>query len=97
VPGPDLVVLLTLPLAAFLPAPDSLLAYGPGPPIDLIPYFLALAGWAGLSLAAVLLSPLNALLRRLRRLRGTPPAAPKRTPMTASATESPHEDSHHKA
>jgi hypothetical protein len=93
VPGPDFIVLLVLPIALFLPAPDIVLAYGPGPPVDLIPYFLAVAGWAGLALAAVLLSPLNAMLRLLRRIRGTPPTGPKSTPTSAPSPEMPKEDS----
>jgi len=51
----------------------SVLAYGPGPPVDLIPYFLALAAWAGMAFVAILLSPLTALLRRIRRLLGISP------------------------
>jgi hypothetical protein len=53
-------------VAAFLSMPAGVLAYGPGPPIDLIPYFLGLAAWAGFAFLAILLSPLTALLRRLR-------------------------------
>jgi hypothetical protein len=45
----------------------GVLAYGPGPGVELIPYFLGLVAWAGLAVAAVLLSPITALLRRLRR------------------------------
>ena len=86
-PGPDFAALLALPAAVFWPAPGVVLAYGPGPPVDLIPYFLALAGWAGLALAAVLLSPLTALIRFLRRIRGAPPDRPKRAPSPDSSDE----------
>ena len=86
-PGPDFVLLPVLPVAVFLPAPGVVLAYGPGPPVDLIPYFFALAGWAGLALAAVLLSPLNALIRFLRRIRGAPPDGPKGAPSPDSSDE----------
>jgi len=48
----------------------GLLAYGPAPGLELIPYFLGLLAWAGLAIGAVLLSPISALLRRLRRGRG---------------------------
>jgi hypothetical protein len=100
VPGPDFVVLLEFPISAYLPVPAGVLAYGPGPPVDLIPYFLALVAWAGLAFVAILLSPLNALLRRLRRFRGgggALPPVPKSTPMSASVPESSGEDSHDRA
>jgi hypothetical protein len=55
-----------------VPGPDlRVLAYGPGPPIDLIPYFLGLAAWVGFAFVAILLSPLTALLRFLRRKKTT--------------------------
>lgn len=47
------------------------LAYGPGPPIDLIPYFLGLAAWVGFAFLALLMSPLTALLRFFRRKKDT--------------------------
>jgi hypothetical protein len=62
---------------------DLLLAYGPVPGVELIPYFLGLLAWVGLALASIVLSPLSALLRRLRRGRSTPPAEPTGEPMTA--------------
>jgi hypothetical protein len=57
-----------------VPAPDPfvflpVLAYGPAPGLELLPYFFALLGWLGLSFAAILLAPFSALLRRLRRRR----------------------------
>ena len=61
--GPDPFLFLTTPL----PAPAGVLAYGPAPDAELIPYFLGLLTWAGFALAAVLLWPVSALLRRLRR------------------------------
>jgi hypothetical protein len=53
--------------------PESffVLAYGPFPGIELIPYFLALVVWAGMALFAALLAPLRALWRRLRERRST--------------------------
>ena len=93
-PGPELFLCLPIPVAgAFLPVADGVLAYGPGPPVDLIPYFFALLSWVGLAFLAVLLSPITALLRRLRRARGTPPQEPKSAPMTASVPESTPESS----
>ena len=92
-PGPDPVLFV----AVLLAASAGVLAYGPAPGLELIPYFLGLLAWAGLAFLAVLLSPITALLRRLRRTRSTPPAEPKGQPMTASAPESPGEGSHDRA
>jgi hypothetical protein len=50
-----------------LPPSAGLLAYGPAPEMELIPYFLGLLTWAGLALAAFILWPVSALFRRLRR------------------------------
>ena len=83
--GPDAFVLL----AHAAPPWAGLLAYGPGPEVELIPYFLSLLTWVGLSLAAVLLWPVAALLRRFRAPKGAPPAAPKREPTAAAAPEPP--------
>ena len=68
-----------------MPAPDALglFAYGPAPGVELIPYFLGLLAWMGLALGAVLLSPLTALLRLFRRLRGAPPVQPPPEPQAA--------------
>ena len=93
-PGPELFLCQAIPVAgALLPVLDGVLAYGPGPPVDLIPYFFGLVSWVGLAFVAVLLSPLTALLRRLRRARGAPPEEPKSAPMTASVPESTPESS----
>jgi hypothetical protein len=89
VPGPDVVIPA---LAASCSHPFSvfgaMLAYGPAPGVELIPYFLGLLAWAGLALSAVFLSPLTALLRRLRKGRGAPPAEPKSEPNNAPVPES---------
>jgi hypothetical protein len=69
-----------------------LLAYGPAPGVELIPYFLALAAWAGLAFVSVLLAPLSALLRRLRRAKSAPATEPKNEARTVSLSESPGED-----
>ncbi|HEY7313777.1 MAG TPA: hypothetical protein VH643_30785 [Gemmataceae bacterium] len=92
-PGPDFFVLPAIPVVVFLP-PDVVLAYGPGPPVDLIPYFLGLMSWVGLAFLAILLSPLTALLRRLRRASS---AGPKNTPMPESEPKSSDEDNHDKS
>jgi hypothetical protein len=95
-----------------VPGPDSpftvaSLLYGPVPGVELIPYFLGLLAWVGVAIAAVLLSPIRALIRRLRNLRsnpraepmsqsptpGTPPAHSGSEPMTASVPESPDDGS----
>ena len=39
---------------------------GPGPGLELIPYFLSLLTWVGLAFGAVLAWPIAALLRRGR-------------------------------
>jgi hypothetical protein len=70
---------------------DGLLAYGPVPGVELIPYFLGLVAWVGFAFAAVLLSPISALLRRLRRTKDTPPTEPNSEPMTVSQSESSRE------
>ncbi len=45
-----------------------MLAYiGPGPGLELLPQFLALLGFAGMALLGVLLWPITALRRLLRR------------------------------
>jgi hypothetical protein len=81
VPGPD----LALPLAAAGPV----FGYGPGPGMELIPYFLAMLAWAGLAVLGILLSPVTALVRRIRGRRpgaeppaqaAPPPAAPVEGP-----------------
>jgi hypothetical protein len=66
-----------------------LVAYGPMPGMELIPYFLGLLAWAGLALGAMLWSPVAALFRRLRRTQSAPPAPPTSELVTASAPESP--------
>jgi hypothetical protein len=76
-----------------VPVPDScfllaVFAYGPGPGLEFIPYFLGLLAWAGFAFVAVLLSPITALLRRLRRGRGAPPPeTPAREPEPKNATQ----------
>jgi hypothetical protein len=53
-----------------VPGHDSFfcLAYaGPGIGIELIPYFLALLTWVGISLGAIVLRPLFALFRLFRK------------------------------
>jgi hypothetical protein len=67
-----------------VPAPDPscLLAYGPAPGVELIPYFLSLLAWMGLAFLAVLLRPIVALARWLR---GAPPIEPKSAAMNVPA------------
>jgi uncharacterized membrane protein len=91
VPGPDSLLFLALPVSIWLPpvVPAGVLAYGPAPGVEFIPYFLGLLAWAGLAVTAIVLAPISALFRRLRRARGAPPAGPKTEPTTASVPESP--------
>lgn len=90
--GLDALVPLAVPLPLLGP-----LAYGPVPGVELIPYFLALLAWVGLALASVFLSPITALIRRLRRDKHTPEADPQKAPMTVSVPESPGGGSHERA
>jgi hypothetical protein len=52
--------------------PVSLLpAYiGPGAGLELIPYSMGVLAWAGVAFGAVVLWPISALRRRLRKTRG---------------------------
>jgi len=94
VPGPDyLLAALAASALPALPVFDALLAYGPAPGVELIPYFLGLVTWVGLALVSILLAPISALLRRLRRGRSAPSAEPKHEPKTA-APELPGEGHH---
>jgi hypothetical protein len=59
-----------LSLSGLLLAPHPALAYiGPGPGLELIPYFYSLLTWVGLALGAALLWPVQAWLRLPRRAR----------------------------
>ena len=83
-----------------MPGPDSfigaLVAYSPGPGLELIPYFVGLVTWAGLAFAAIFLSPVAAFLRRMRRnWRGDPADAQKNSAIEAapkSPAEGPREN-----
>jgi len=64
-------------VAGLFLAPSQAYAYvGPGPGMELIPFFQSLLVWIGLGLGAALFWPVQALLGRLRRSRqaGTAPA-----------------------
>jgi hypothetical protein len=80
---PNAFLVLPILFSVWLPEGGELLAYGPAPGMELIPYFLALLGWVGLAFAAIVMAPLSALLRRLRRARGTE----RKEPETASTPE----------
>jgi hypothetical protein len=88
--------LLTFPVSLLFSLPESahLLAYGPAPGVELIPYFLGLLGWVGLAFATVLLWPLSALLRRFRRSSRAGEAEPSNEPLTASVPKSSGQGSH---
>ncbi len=66
---------MTGPDPSFL---DPVLAYGPAPGMELIPYFLALLAWVAMALAGVLLWPLTSLLRRPRAGAARPCGPPRR-------------------
>lgn len=84
--GPETCFCLAVPVWSALASlfSDSLLAYGPAPGMEFIPYFLGLAAWAGLAFLSVLLSPFTALIRRLRRSKKVEKApASKETEVTS--------------
>ena len=57
-----------LSLSSLVSAPGLALAYtGPGPALELVPFFYSLLIWVGVALGSVLLWPVNALMLRLRR------------------------------
>ncbi|HEV3006545.1 MAG TPA: hypothetical protein VGX78_18895 [Pirellulales bacterium] len=67
------LTILVAPLAVSTPptSPGGLLAYfGLGPGAELIPYFMALLGFAGAAFLAVVQWPLQALYRRFSRTKG---------------------------
>ena len=76
-----------------MPDPDPVfltaVLYGPVPGVELIPYFLGLLAWVGVAVAAILLAPLRALIRRLRKIRSNPPAESLNPSLPASVPESP--------
>jgi hypothetical protein len=88
VASPEFWQLLTLP------GSSPVLAYGPAPGVELIPYFLGLVAWAGVAFATVLLWPLTALLRRFRAARHGTETGPPRQTLTPSAPESSGQGSH---
>jgi hypothetical protein len=58
---------IVLSLWCLLAAPSFALAYtGPGPALEMVPFFYSLLVWATLALGSALLWPINALLLRLR-------------------------------
>jgi len=62
--------------AGLLLAPNAAWAYvGPGPGMEMIPFFQSLVVWIGLGMGAALLWPLRTLLSRLRRGRQPQEAA----------------------
>ncbi|MGH7169114.1 MAG: hypothetical protein ACRELG_02410 [Gemmataceae bacterium] len=84
-PGPEPILFPALSVFRALMWGGSW-AYGPAPGVELIPYFLGLAAWAGLAFLAILLAPFSALLRRFRGGKSAPPSEPK-TEEPAEKTE----------
>jgi hypothetical protein len=63
-----LSVVILVAVIGLLLAPTAAWAYvGPGPGMELIPFFQSLVVWIGLGLGAALLWPVQALISRLRR------------------------------
>jgi hypothetical protein len=87
VPGPDAFLMPVVALSPALMLGAGILAYGPAPGVELIPYFLGLLAWLGVALVAILRSPISALVRRLRSARGAPPGQPKTELLTMPAQE----------
>jgi hypothetical protein len=88
-PVPDPALLLSvscnsLPMSGSV----SLLAYGSVPGMELIPYFLALLAWVGMAIGAIFLSPITALVRRIRRVRRKSALESKSEAMTTPPLES---------
>jgi hypothetical protein len=68
---PALFVGILVALAGLFLAPSAAWAYvGPGPGMELMPFFQSLVVWIGLGFGAALLWPVQALISRLRRGRG---------------------------
>lgn len=61
-------LVMVFSVACVLSTPSFAQAYtGPGPAMELIPFFYSLLVWASLALGSVLLWPLNAMILRLRK------------------------------
>jgi hypothetical protein len=77
---PAVIVVAALAVVAVFPGQAS--AYvGPGPGMEMIPYFMSLLAWAGVAMGGVLLWPITSFLNRIRK---------PRTPLAANAeTEQP--------
>lgn len=87
----DCFLLLTASSFGFSPPiSDGLWAYGPAPGLEFIPYFLSLLAWVGLAFAAILLAPLTALLRRLRRGKNTSRTQPETMPSPTDTSAERH-------
>ena len=69
-----------------LSLPSALLAYGPVPGVELFSYFLALVMWVLVALGALFLSPIVALVRKLRRTRASPAGESGDGPVQPPAT-----------
>jgi hypothetical protein len=76
-----------------VPGPDLLIAYGPAPGMELIPYFLAMLAWAGLAVLSIVAWPFVKAWRRIRGKRAeavempaAPPAANPPVPADAQKT-----------
>ncbi len=92
-PVPDSTLVLAVSISALpMSGSASLLAYGSAPGMELIPYFLALLAWVGMAFTAIFLSPIAALVRRIRRGRGVPVTEPKNEPETTPIPESRGDD-----
>jgi hypothetical protein len=89
VPVPDSTLVFAVSISSLtMSGSVSLLAYGSAPGMELIPYFLALLAWVGMAFTAIFLSPIAALVRRLRRGKSAPVTETKNEPVTTPVPES---------
>lgn len=65
---PCYIVVVALAVVAMCPGTAS--AYvGPGPGMEMIPYFMSLLVWAGVAMGGALLWPVSAFISRFRKPR----------------------------
>jgi hypothetical protein len=71
------IVFAVLAVSLLLATPAPALGYvGPGPGLEMIPYFFSLVAWAGMAVGATLAWPVCSLVRRLwSGALGTSPAS----------------------
>jgi hypothetical protein len=85
-PKSCLILVVVSAFACLLVAPRPALAYvGPGPGAEFIPLFYSMLVLVGTMFSAVLLWPIQAMMRRLRGVRRAPAAAGARAADSGTA------------